>query len=187
MIYVPAYVRPARPGDAQRLAALMEPARRAALEASMAAPPENCLPVFQDLSADCCLAIVDDEVGPIGLFGASPHPAAPDLGLVWLVATERLATRHHRIFLRQCARWIEHMLERYPVLFNLAPEHDTLELRWLKWCGFEFILGYDSYGPTSEPHVLFARARDDAARGQHDLLFTEGPFAYLPDADQAVG
>lgn len=178
MTYVPAYVRPARSGDAQRLAALMEPSRRAALEASMAGSAEDCLPLFHEVSRDCCLTIMDDEVGPVGMFGASPHPAAPELGLVWLVATNRLGARHHRIFLRQCARWIAHMLERYPVLFNLAPEHDELELRWLKWCGFEIISRYDAYGPTGRPHVLFARARDESARREHDLLFTEGPFAY---------
>ncbi len=178
-----AHVRASRPGDADSLFANLSQARRAALAAMDGCDAAEVLPAAQAHSRDCCLSIIDDDAGVVGMFGIVPFEPRPGSGSVWLAPSDRLFERHNLIFLQECPRWIDHMLQRHEVAFNLVSEHEAPEIRWLKWCGFEFIRPYEHYGPTGATHWLFAKARSPEARLRHHDLFTEGLFP----VDEAAG
>lgn len=171
-----ARARPSRVEDPESLYANLTEAERAKVAAMYGREALEALAFSLDHSRDCCLSIIDETEGVIGMFGLAPFPDWPGAGTIWLTPSERLFARHKLIFLQQCPGWIAHMLERREVAFNLVPTHDETEIRWLKWCGFEFIGTYERYGPLLTPHWLFAKARDAGARVRHARLFEEGPF-----------
>jgi hypothetical protein len=177
-----AHARAAVAGDPESLHANLTEAERVRTGALYGREPMAALEFSLEHSRECCLSIVDDATGVVGMFGIAPFPQWPGAGTIWLTPSERLLRDHKLIFLQQCPRWIAYMLERYEVAFNLVPEHDETEIRWLKWCGFEFIGTYEKYGPSLTPHWLFAKARDGEMRRRHERLFEEGPFA-APDPE----
>lgn len=172
-----AYARPSCDGDPESLYANLSEARRATLAAMSGREADEALAFSLEHSRDCCLSIVDEAAGVVGMFGIAPYPEWPGAGSIWLAPSDLLFERHNLIFLQQCPLWIRRMLQRHEVAFNLVTEHDTTEIRWLRWCGFEFVRRYERCGPTEAPHWLFAKARDAEARQRHQRLFTAGVFA----------
>jgi hypothetical protein len=102
-------------------------------------------------------AICKDDGTLVGLFGVMPT-ADPVVGAPWLLANDGLRSVS-REFIRQCPQWIAKMHERFPVLSNVAYEHNSLHHRWLKWCGFTFIRRVDLNG---HPFLEFVRLDRDA-------------------------
>jgi hypothetical protein len=87
--------------------------------------------------SDPCLTIVAADGEPIGMFGAVPWPDR-QVANVWLLATEKLVTVTKRQFIRECRAWVDGLNAKYPLLTNLVDARNTVHLRWLRWCGFEF-------------------------------------------------
>lgn len=74
---------------------------------------------------------------PIGVFGVGSPMLLSDIGIPWLVGTKDLETIK-KTFVKSCRRYISQMLERYDRLVNFVDVRNTLSIKWLKWCGFQF-------------------------------------------------
>lgn len=83
------------------------------------------------------MTILDDDGTPIGVFGVSPFDASGRVGIIWLVGTEDLNTKHKTRFLRECRKGIHLLHEVYPCLTNLVHEDNHLHRRWLNFMGFK--------------------------------------------------
>ena len=83
------------------------------------------------------MTINDDDGTPIGCFGVNPFDGSERVGIVWLVGTEELNTKHKTRFLRECRRGIELLHEVFPCLTNLVHEDNHLHRRWLNFMGFK--------------------------------------------------
>lgn len=73
----------------------------------------------------------------LGMFGVSPHPEAPEFGVVWLLAAPELL-KFRTQFLRESKAWVEELGRGYAVIGNACDERNTDAIRWLKWLGFTF-------------------------------------------------
>jgi hypothetical protein len=111
-----------------------------------------------DTSDVAYAALVDGQVG--AMFGVGQLAGVDEpVGHVWFLTGASFA-RHPRPFVR-IARWVvAHMLQLYPVLFNIIDFRYTAAVRWAKWLGFD--VGEPMpFGPAGVPFVS-ARLRRDA-------------------------
>lgn len=89
--------------------------------------------------------IVDDEI--IGYFGVAPHPEQKDVGLVWLLASERFKSVY-RTVLKNAERVLDkELFTLYPILMNCVSRLNKDSIKFLSWLGFSFI-------ETKNPDVL---------------------------------
>ena len=63
----------------------------------------------------------------------------PEIGSPYMLATNELPKIGVR-FVRNSKDRIDKMHEHYPVLFNYIDSRNKLHLKWLKWCGFEWLI-----------------------------------------------
>lgn len=98
-----------------------------------------------------CLTIEMEKV-VIGMFGVAPIEDFPQVGAVWLLASDDLKLIKVQ-FLRQTRPWIAHFLSRFPTLTNMVDERNEIHIKWIKWSGFTFT-GRSSFS-TFTPGVSF--------------------------------
>jgi len=157
-----AYVRPATVKDAVDLCPYLRPADRHEIISSTGVNPEVILPMSVGLSTGKVYSIFSKthEIG--GLFGVRPILNHPEIGLIWLVMSDRFLTnRADKIqFLRESPEWIREFHETYPILGNYAHAGNDLHLRWLKWMGFVLMQKKDPWGARGEAFYQFTRIRD---------------------------
>jgi hypothetical protein len=110
--------------------------------------------------SDPCYVIVDGEERPLALFGVVPDADCADAGLVWLLGSEELV-RHSFFVLRNSRTWIERLHQRYKVLWNYVDARNEVHIRWLKWCGFDFLRLVEQHGAEQRPFYEFRKVRDD--------------------------
>lgn len=96
-----------------------------------------------------------DAEGPYGIFGVAPSQD-PQVGHPWMLATPRLL-QHQRQFLRECAGAVRELHRDYPVLRNYVDARNTVHIRWLAWCGFEFLRLHPHAGVEQIPFFEFQR------------------------------
>ncbi len=77
-----------------------------------------------------------------------------DVGFPWMVCTDKLKDSP-REFISKCKRWVEGFSRNFPLLINFVHAENDLHIRWLKWCGFDFVKLHDSYGHSGEPFWEF--------------------------------
>lgn len=94
--------------------------------------PEIALRLSFELSTFCLT--VEDKGEPIAMFGVAPETLLSDKGTVWLLATDGIC-KIRRQFLRQSRKYIDMMLEMYPLLENHVDARNVVSIEWLKWCG----------------------------------------------------
>ncbi len=72
----------------------------------------------------------------VGIFGVRPDPTHTDMGVVWLLATDRIVA--HRLSLLDLTRfWLKVWLVKYPAgLHNMVDMRNTIHLQWLTVAGF---------------------------------------------------
>ena len=147
------YVRIADLSDVPLIVADLRPADLAELKAASAYPLGTTLRfgVNYGYAEVACLS----DGTPVALYGAAPT-ANPDLGLVWMVATNRFSSLH-RQFLRECRERIERVGQGYKALFNYTDARNTVHHRWLKWCGFSIIKEHPNFGVGGRPFYEFVR------------------------------
>lgn len=85
----------------------------------------------------------------LGMFGVSPHPEAPEFGVVWLLAAPELL-KFRTQFLRESKAWVEELGRGYAVIGNACDERNDMAIRWLKWLGFTF----HDRTPVGDTHFL---------------------------------
>jgi hypothetical protein len=98
------------------------------------------------------LTIVLDGDIPVGMGGVVP--LAPRVGSIWLLGTDLMVASAKDLFLRQCHGWIDLFQKDYDVLTNVVHFRNKVHLRWLGWCGFEFLEHLEING---HPFIRFER------------------------------
>lgn len=92
---------------------------------------------------------------PVAIYGVTPT-GNPDLGLVWMVATNGFSTLH-RQFLRECREAIHRIGNGYKALYNYTDARNTVHHRWLRWCGFTIIKEHPNFGVEGRSFYEFVR------------------------------
>lgn len=151
-------VRLTRVIDAEELASKLRRADIQEIKAATGEPPRIALEngIFW---SDFCYTIVDKEDKPLAIFGTVPDPNLDDMGRVWLLGSDELS-KHPLFFLRNSHKWIEKLHQRYTILWNYIDVRNEVHIRWLKWCGFNFIRRLEKYGVEQRPFYEFEKFID---------------------------
>lgn len=138
------FTRPIEAGDIEILAKHL---RQADIQEITATTNDSPFTVLQNcvLWSSICHTIVSNSNKPLAIFGIAPDPERDDTARVWLLGSEELAT-HSFFFLRNSSKWIEKFHQEYSVLWNYIDVRNKVHIRWLKWCGFNFIRRIDKHG-----------------------------------------
>lgn len=148
-----AYIREATVEDVPGLISDLRQADLCELRAaSKYTPEENLLIGISSGYAEvACLP----EGTPAAIFGVS-HGGVPDLGVIWMVATNRFMEVQVQ-FLRECRGHIERLGQDYKALYNFTDARNSVHHRWLKWCGFTFLNKRENFGTGGESFYEFVR------------------------------
>lgn len=147
------YVRLADLSDVPLIVADLRPADRAELLAASPYPLGDTL--RYGVTFGYCEAACLPDGSPVALWGTTPTQD-PDLGLVWMVATNRFSSLH-RQFLRGCRWGLQRVGHGYKALYNYTDARNTVHHRWLKWCGFTIIKEHPNFGVEGRPFYEFVR------------------------------
>jgi hypothetical protein len=153
-------VRSAKLGDADLLALRLRPADRREIEAALGMNPPVVLRLGVEAS-DPCYAVVEDGV-VLALFGVVPVLRIPNTGSVWLLASEDFAA-HPAFIVRSSKAWLAKLHERYRVLANYVDARNEVHIRWLRWCGFDFVRRIEQFGVMGLPFYEVRRERNTGA------------------------
>lgn len=91
------------------------------------------------------------------IFGVT-HSACPDTGFPWMLCTDKLK-ESPREFITKCKKWVQGFSLQFPTLVNFVYAENDLHIKWLKWCGFEFIELHQEFGYSKEPFWEFRMER----------------------------
>ena len=90
---------------------------------------------------------------PVGIFGVVD--CGNGIGGIWLLATNDLP-KIKLAFLKECREVIQFLNKKYKILWNYVDCRNELHIKWLKWCGFQF-LRKTNYGVLQKPFYEFMR------------------------------
>ena len=90
---------------------------------------------------------------PVGIFGVDD--LGNGVGGIWLLATKDLA-KIQIAFLKQCREVVKFLNTKYKILWNFVDCRNQLHIKWLKWCGFQFI-NKKQYGVLDKPFYEFIK------------------------------
>jgi hypothetical protein len=113
-----------------------------------------------------CHAVVEGGA-VLALFGVVPVARIPETGAVWLLASEDFAARSSFI-VRSSKAWIARLHERYRVLTNYVDARNEVHLRWLRWCGFDFVRRIERFGAMGLPFYEVRRERETGTVGARE-------------------
>ena len=85
-----------------------------------------------------------DDGEPVGIFGLVETPD-PTLAAVWAMATHKLFN-NTKLFMRESRKWLEHVNDVYPVLYNYVDARNTIHIKWLQSLGFICIKAHENHG-----------------------------------------
>lgn len=151
-------VTTAAPADCRVLAKILREQDAAEVLAASGDQPLVALEKALHLSR-ATWAVRADDWGLIAMFGVGPHPANPEVGIPWLLASDRLESIS-RAFLRGCRPYISLMQSWYPTLTNVVDARNDVARRWLEWCGFSPCNWHDQFGVAQIPFIQYVRYRD---------------------------
>ena len=97
--------------------------------------------------------IVNPKNEPVGIFGVAD--CEDGTGTIWLLATDGLA-KIQIAFLKECRKVVNVLNKKYKILWNFVDCRNQLHIKWLKWCGFQFI-NKTNYGVLNKPFYEFIK------------------------------
>ncbi len=150
------YLLQATADHAHDLCSHLREADRAEVAALTGAPPELILPA----QATNASAMFSSKGELVGLCGCDPVQHFPEVGIIWMIGSNRLV-RHRVEFLRAGRSWVIEQHRRFPLLTNRADARNTLHLRWLSWLGFRFLREVERWGAQGRPFIEFASYKDN--------------------------
>ena len=75
---------------------------------------------------------------PLACFGIG-QIVKDDSNYIWLLSTDRLLEVAGFEFAKASKAWVQFIVNHYKLpCFNRVHVHNTVAIRWLKWCGAEF-------------------------------------------------
>jgi hypothetical protein len=126
------------PATVEHVEELASRIRRADLDELRAAcdmEPVDALLMSFALSTEVFTWMHGDTVAAV--FGVAPDANHAGCGCPWMIGTD-LIKKHRGFFLKYSRAFIAHFNERFPLLENYVHPTNTLSIRWLEWCGFQF-------------------------------------------------
>ena len=102
---------------------------------------------------DIVFTIVNPKNEPVGIFGVTD--CGNGTGAIWLLATDGLA-KIQIAFLKECRKVVNVLNKKYKILWNFVDCRNQLHIKWLKWCGFQFI-NKTNYGVLNKPFYEFIK------------------------------
>ena len=97
--------------------------------------------------------IVNPKNEPVGIFGVTD--CGDGTGAIWLLETDGLA-KIQIAFLKECRKVVNVLNKKYKILWNFVDCRNQLHIKWLKWCGFQFI-NKTNYGVLNKPFYEFIK------------------------------
>tara|TARA_B110000977_G_scaffold25830_1_gene31957 strand:+ start:25912 stop:26391 length:480 start_codon:yes stop_codon:yes gene_type:complete len=138
--------------DVQYLAPRLRHADKQEILANSGSFPIHALTKGYYLS-DIIFTIVNPKNEPVGIFGVTDIGSG--VGSIWLLATDNLSDIKLS-FLRECKKVINFLNTKYKILWNFVDCRNSLHIKWLKWCGFQFI-NKQPYGVSNKPFYEFIK------------------------------
>lgn len=90
----------------------------------------------------------------VGMFGVVPTPEA-GIGIVWFLGSPELFSRRSFTFLRHSKAWLNNLLDRFSILYNVVDARNVKHIAWLRWLGFTFPHTFERYGFEQRPFHVF--------------------------------
>jgi hypothetical protein len=97
--------------------------------------PEEALMHSFDMPKSRVYTGVNQDEEPVLMFGSVKCPHNDGVGIVWLLATNKLDD-HKRDFLSICPENIDLICEGYKFVYNFVHKDNKKSIRWLRWSGF---------------------------------------------------
>lgn len=120
--------------------------------ASTGMTPEEALMFSQEV--DSVGVWVGTKDGIVEIIFGLVRSDDPDLGVPWMVCTDALAASP-MTFMRLCRKWVEGFSRQFKRIANFVHAENELHIKWLNWCGFEFVKLHEEHGFTKEPFWEF--------------------------------
>lgn len=143
-------VRPSVQEDVSYLAEHLRQSDINEIWASNHIKPQDALEQGIDGSIYCRTA---ENGNPICIWGIAPVYIVGDSATVWMLATDDLE-KYKVKFIRESRKYINEMLEFYPMLFNYVDARNLKSIAWLKMCGAT-MLDAQPYGVEGLPFHYF--------------------------------
>lgn len=104
------------------------------------------------------LAALDEQGRVICLFGCRALPFRDDVGVPWMLGTDRLES-YLVSMCREARRYVEEWQAQYALLTNATLEDNHVVIRWLKWLGFTFGYTFPAAARPDLTFIQFSRKR----------------------------
>lgn len=104
------------------------------------------------------LTVLGPEDEPLAMMG--DVPSTDISAAIWLLGTPLVSRRHALSFVKGTAPALAGYQQRWPVLFNVVDERNTIHIRWLKRAGFTFIMRHPFWGVERRPFLEFVRTAE---------------------------
>lgn len=143
--------RPVEPDDIDVLFANLRASDRAECEAYGDYDIREGIRASAARSLLCWAGVIDGKLA--GIMGVAPVSVLNGVGSPWMLGTPVLDA-HHRVLVRESARYIPRMLAAFPHLANRVHAKNTSSVRWLRRLGFT-LHPPTPYGARGELFHLF--------------------------------
>jgi hypothetical protein len=77
--------------------------------------------------------------------GGIQATTAPRMGSIWLIGSEPFDIALRRGGIKFCKPWFVEYSSGWDVLFNIIPELNRRDLRWLEWMGFKPVKRFENF------------------------------------------
>lgn len=130
-------LRAATATDCADLAPRLRVEDRAEIEAMTGLPPEQCL----ELGLEHSPSVVCINGRPEMIFYCQPSPLVPNGGFFGLASSAEVFRNEAliRVLLRGSRRLMQHWHTRFPILWSVSGADNTIQHRWLRFLGFDFV------------------------------------------------
>lgn len=153
-----ARIEPSKEVDAEYIGARLRQADRDEIKASHMIEPVEALKLGLKKSDFCLTAFADNE--PVLMWGIKREGYIPNVGVPWMLATERLEDpKVARRFLRMCRNALMEFFEDYDILMNYVDTRNEVSIRWLKYMGFHVDENPMECGVLKKPFHKFIMTR----------------------------
>lgn len=138
--------------DAWRISGILRVEDIAEVLAASGKHPREVMPLCIDENSSVWIA----NGRYAALYGV--NSISNEVGIPWMVATDAIE-QHPLFFLRNCRAVVNRWLQQWPILTNCVDARNDLHIKWLKWCGFQFIELIPEWGAAKLPFWRFEKKR----------------------------
>ena len=143
-------VIPATTEHAYQLAPVMKQADREEVKAASGFEPLEVLLKSLELSEKAYAILAGNETIALGGLVRLNEK----VGIPWALTSDKIAL-YPKQFCKITKELIKGFHKNYPLLTNFCDARNITTIRWLKWCGFQFVAEISQYGVGKKLFVQF--------------------------------